>query len=155
MNLDFRDLLAEFNAAGVRYLVVGAHALAAHGHVSATRDLDVWVCPSPENARRVMRALEAFGAPLQDLTQDDLTGPDLVFQIGVDPVRIDVLTSIYGVEFEDAWSDRLATKFGGVDVCVLSRRCLIENKRSADRPRDRADLDWLERDQKNESQRRR
>jgi len=144
VNPDFRDLLAEFNAAGVRCLVVKAHALAAHGHVRATRDLDVWVCPSQENAPRVIRALEAFGTPLHDLTEDDLLRPDLVFQIGVEPIRIDVLTAIDGVEFEDAWSDRFATSFGDVAVYVLSRRCLIQNKRAADRPRDRADLDWLE-----------
>ena len=144
VNPDFRDLLAEFNAAGVRYLVVGDHALAAHGHVRATRDLDVWVCPSPENAPRVIRAFEAFGAPLHDLTEDDLVRPGLVFQIGVEPIRIDVLTAIDGVEFEDAWSDRFATSFGDVGVYVISRRCLIQNKRAVDRPRDRADLDWLE-----------
>jgi hypothetical protein len=93
-----------------------------------------------------LTALEAFGAPLQDLTEDDLAHPDVVFQIGVDPVRIDVLTAIDGVDFEDAWSDRFTTKFADVDVCVLSRSCLIRNKRAADRPRDRADLHWLERE---------
>jgi len=147
VNPDFRDLLAEFNAAGVEYLIVGAHALAAHGHVRATRDLDVWVCSSSENAPRVMTALKAFGAPLHDLTIADLLQPDLVFQIGVDPIRIDVLTSIDGVEFEDAWSDRFTTRFADVEVSVLSRRTLIQNKRAAGRPRDRADLDWLENDE--------
>jgi hypothetical protein len=84
VNQDFRDLLAEFNARQVEFLLVGAHALAAHGHVRATRDLDVWVRPSPENAKRVIEALRAFGAPLRDLTEDDLSTPGVVFQIGAD-----------------------------------------------------------------------
>ena len=90
MNQDFRDLLAEFNARQVEFLLVGAHALAAHGHVRATQDLDVWVRPSPENATRVIEALRVFGAPLHDLTEKDLSTPGLVFQIGVEPIRIDV-----------------------------------------------------------------
>ena len=90
VNRDFSDLLAEFNVHGVEYLVVGAYALAAYGHVRATKDLDIWVRPDPENARQVISALRAFGAPLQDLTETDLTTPGVIFQIGVPPVRIDV-----------------------------------------------------------------
>src|ERR1051326_4494438 len=97
MNRDFRDLLAEFNAQGVEYLIVGAYALAAHGHVRATKDLDVWVRPDAENAKRVLRALKEFGAPLHDLTDADLANPGTVFQIGVPPLRIDVITMIDGV----------------------------------------------------------
>src|SRR5215510_15420826 len=106
MNQDFRDLLAAFNARGVEFLVVGAYALAAHGLVRATKDLDVWVRPDPTNAQRARSALADFGAPLQDLTVDDLAQPGLVFQIGVDPVRIDVITAIDGVAFSDAWEQR-------------------------------------------------
>jgi hypothetical protein len=96
MNQDFRDLLAEFNARGVEYLVVGAHALAAHGHVRATEDLDVWVRPDAANASRVFAALAEFGAPLHDLTESDLAATGTIFQIGVAPIRIDVITSIDG-----------------------------------------------------------
>jgi len=106
MNQDFRDLLAEFNARQVECLLVGAHALAAHGHVRATQDLDVWVRPSQENAKRVIEALRAFGAPLHDLTEKDLSTPGLIFQIGVEPIRIDVLTAIDGVQFDEAWAER-------------------------------------------------
>lgn len=102
MNPDFRDLLAAFNARGVDFLIVGAHALAAHGLVRATKDLDVWVRPEPANAERVLAALADFGAPLQDLTVDDLSKPGLIFQIGVEPIRIDVITAIDGVAFPDA-----------------------------------------------------
>ena len=87
MSPDFRDLLAEFNARGVEYLVVGAHALAAYGVVRATKDFDIWVRPSPDNASKVLQALSAFGAPLHDLSSQDLTRPGLIFQIGVPPIN--------------------------------------------------------------------
>ena len=144
MNRDFRDLLAEFNACGVDYLVVGAHALAAHGHVRATKDLDVWVRPEASNAHRVVQALKQFGTPLLDLTEADLTKPGTIFQIGVAPLRIDVITAIDGVSFEDAWLDRLRTKLGDVPACVLSREHLIKNKRASARIQDLADVEWLE-----------
>lgn len=144
MNPDFRDLLSEFSAHGVEYLVVGAHALAAHGHVRATKDLDLWIRGSEENAARVHRALAAFGAPLGGLTVLDLATPGLVFQIGVEPVRIDVLNEIDGVEFEVAWPDRVEAVLNGLTVFVISRRHLIENKRASGRHQDLADLERLE-----------
>src|SRR5262249_12414892 len=133
VNRDFRDLLAEFNGQGVEYLVVGAHALAAHGHVRATKDLDLWVRPEPKNAKRVLKALRAFGAPLQDLTEQDLSEPGLIFQIGMEPVRIDIITSIDGVDFEAAWPERLMTRFADQPVGVLSKKHLIQNKRASGR----------------------
>jgi hypothetical protein len=142
---DFNDLLSTFNAHGVEYLVVGAHALAAHGRIRATKDLDVLVRPSAENAPRVMRALAGFGAPLHDLTVGDLSAPGLIFQIGVPPVRVDVLTAIDGVEFEAAWRDRVAARFGDVPVPVLSRHHLVANKKQVGRLQDLADVEWLER----------
>ena len=145
MNQDFRDLLAEFNARQVEFLLVGAHALAAHGHVRATQDLDVWVRPSPENAKRVIEALRAFGAPLRDLTEDDLSTPGVVFQIGVEPIRIDVLTAIDGIGFDEAWADRLMLKFADQGVCVLSKEHLIKNKLAAGRTQDLADIEALKR----------
>lgn len=144
MNPDFRDLLAEFNAHQVEYLVMGAHAVAAHGHVRATKDLDVWVRPDPENAKRVLIALAAFDAPLHDLTLNDLSQAGLIFQMGVPPVRIDVLTSIAGVDFGEAWNERIDSRFGGEPVHVLSRRHLIANKKAAGRLQDLADVERLE-----------
>ena len=144
MNQDFKDLLAEFNARQVEYLIVGAHALAAHGHVRATQDLDIWVRPEPENANRVMAALRAFGAPLHDLTVEDLSKPGLIFQIGVEPIRIDVLTVIDGVQFDEAWSERINSTFAGEPVAVLSREHLIKNKLAAARTQDLADVERLE-----------
>lgn len=145
MNQDFRDLLAEFNARQVEFLLVGAHALAAHGHVRATQDLDVWVRPSSQNAKRVIEALRAFGAPLHDLTEKDLSTPGLIFQIGVEPIRIDVLTLIDGLQFDEAWEDRMIAKFADQPVAVLSREHLIKNKLAAARTQDLADVEALKR----------
>ena len=144
MHSDYKDLLAAFNAHGVEYLVVGAHALAAHGHVRATKDLDIWVRPDAENAGRVIRAIEAFGAPLQDLSEQDLTQPGTIFQIGVEPLRIDIITSIDGVEFSAAWPDRVMSRFEHEPVPVLSKRRLIQNKQASGRLQDLADVERLE-----------
>ena len=144
MSPDFKDLLSEFNAHRVEYLVVGAYALAAHGRVRATGDLDVWVRPDQENAKRVLEALVAFGAPLHDLSVEDLSRADLVYQIGVAPLRIDVLTGIDAVEFQEAWQRRVKTSFAGQEVPVLSVVDLIANKRAVGRAQDLADLEWLE-----------
>lgn len=144
MHSDYFDLLAEFNAQSVEYLVVGAHAMAAHGHVHATRDPDVWVRPDAQNARRVLTALRRFGAPLHDRSEHDLTQPGLIFQIGVEPLRIDIITAIDGVEFEQAWPERLIAEFAGAAVPVLSKSHLIERKRAAGRLRDLADIERLQ-----------
>lgn len=148
MSPDFKDLLSEFNARGVEYLVVGAYALAAHGRVRATGDLDVWVRPEAENSKRVIEALRAFGAPLHDLSTEDLRRPGTVFQIGVAPLRIDVLTGIDAVEFDEAWPSRLMARFAGQAVPVLSVQHLIRNKRAVGRAQDLADLEWLEKSAK-------
>ncbi len=142
-NPDFVDLIRAFNAQGVEYLIVGAHALAAHGHVRATKDLYVWINPSGENAARVIAALEAFGAPLIDVSAEDFATPGTIFQIGVEPVRIDILTRVDGLDFPDGWSDRVTTAFGGEPTLVLSRRALIKNKRAAGRMQDLADIERL------------
>lgn len=140
MHPDFLDMLSALDAAGSEYLIVGAHAVAAHGRPRATGDLDIWVRPTPENAARVYQALQHFGAPLHDLTLDDLASPDVVFQIGVPPVRIDLLTSISGVSFDAAWANRVTIALGTLAVPVLGRRELLHNKRASGRPRDLADL---------------
>ena len=144
MNRDFIELLATFNAHAVEYIVVGAHALAAHGHVRATKDLDIWVRPSDKNAPKVFAALVEFGAPLHDLTERDLATAGTVFQIGIPPIRIDIITEIDGVVFESAWPDRVDVQLGGTSVPVLSRHHLIANKRASGRLQDLADLERLE-----------
>ena len=144
MNPDFSEMLSAFSAEGVEFLLVGAYALAVHGLPRATGDLDLWVGTAGKNPQRVRRALRRFGAPLDQLTLKDLTQPDVVFQIGVAPRRIDVMTSIDGVAFAEAWDRRLEAKLEGFTVHVISRADLIRNKKAAGRPQDVADVAWLE-----------
>jgi hypothetical protein len=145
VNEDFRDLLAAFLAAGVRFVVVGAHAMAVHGVPRATGDLDVWIDPDPENAERAWSAVVRFGAPMSSMgvTREDFARPDQVVQIGLPPRRIDVLTSISGVTFEDAWPDRVVHEIEGLAVPFLGRAALVRNKRASARAKDLADLEAL------------
>jgi hypothetical protein len=144
MNPDFADMLSALSAAGVEFLIVGAHALAAHGVPRATGDLDVWIRPTPDNAVRTMQALTAFGAPVADLSADDLTRPDTVFQIGLPPSRIDIVSGITGVSFDEAWERRLPVVLPGGTVEVLSKVDFVTNKRAVGRPKDLADLALLD-----------
>ena len=143
MNEDFVDLLRAFVDADVRFLVVGAYALAIHGRPRATGDLDVWVEPSPENASRVMRALAAFGAPLDQITEADFAAPGITYQMGVAPGRIDILTDLTGLTFQEAWPGRIARPFGGVTVNVIGLAEFIRNKRATGRTKDLGDIEGL------------
>jgi len=141
MNRDFIDLLRAFIDADIRFLVVGAYALAFHGRPRATGDLDVWVEATPENAERVMHALGAFGAPLADVSSSDFSSPGVVFQIGVPPGRIDVLTELTGLTFAEAWPGRVRGKFGELDVDFIGRDAFLRNKRATGRPKDLGDIE--------------
>lgn len=147
MNEDFRDFLEALVGSGARFLVVGAHALAVHGLPRATGDLDVWIARSPDNAELVWQALTAFGAPIDslDVSPEDLRAPDVVVQIGLPPRRIDLLTGLTGIEFEEAWEERIAVNVGSTEVPFIGRRCLLANKRATGRLRDRSDAEALER----------
>jgi hypothetical protein len=145
VNSDFRDLFCAFNAAGARYLLVGGYAVAFHAEPRFTKDLDVWIEASPANSRLVYAALGAFGAPLGEAKAADLAVPDQVLQIGVPPNRIDIVTSIDGVEFEGAWRNRAETEYGDQHIWVISRMDLIANKRASGRPQDLLDVATLER----------
>ncbi len=144
MNQDFVDLLHAFTAADVRFLIVGAYALALHGRPRATGDLDVWIEATPENARRVVRALAAFGAPLTDVAEADFAREGITYQIGVPPGRIDILTTLTGLSFVEAWPDRMRRPFGDIDVDFIGRASFIRNKRATARPKDLADIEGLE-----------
>lgn len=141
---DFRDMLSAFNDAHVEYLIVGAFAMAGHGLPRATGDLDFWVRSSPENADRIVRALAAFGAPSDLARSRHFLDPDTVVQIGVEPLRIDILTSITGVEFDDAYEARLTAVVDGVSLPILGLDHLIQNKRATARKKDLLDVEWLE-----------
>lgn len=144
MNPDFAEMLAALSEARADFMVIGAHAVAVHGRPRATGDLDIWVRPTPENATRVWAALIAFGAPLHELTLQDLVADDVVFQIGVAPNRIDLLTTIGGVTFDEAWPRRTTVALWGQSVPVIGREDLMRNKQASGRPRDLADLAELE-----------
>jgi hypothetical protein len=140
---DVLDLLRAFCAHEVRFLVIGAHAMGYHGVPRATGDFDLLVEPEDENARRVMLALADFGAPLFDLSAEDLTKPGTVFQMGVPPYRIDLNTTITGVPFAEAWADRETTEIEHLELCFLSRAALVKNKRAVGRPKDLLDLELM------------
>lgn len=145
INRDFRDLFAAFVAHDVRFLIVGGYAVAFHGHPRFTKDVDVLVAPDRENAERVFAALADYGAPMTDLRVEHFTDPENVFQIGVPPNRVDVLTAITGVGFEDAWATRVPSRYGDVDVAYIGLDALLKAKRAAGRPQDVVDADELQR----------
>jgi len=146
VNEDFLDLLSSFVRADVRFLVVGGYAVGVHGHPRATKDLDLWIQSSVANARRVLRALREFGAPLGELCVQDLSKPGKGFKMGRPPRRIDVLTEISGVSFDEAWRNHIETSFGGGLTCpVIGLDDLLRNKAAAKRPQDMADVLALER----------
>ena len=144
INPDFRDLFAALSAAEVAYMIVGGYALAYHGFPRFTKDLDVWIDATPENSAKAYRALDEFGAPISRLAPDDLAKPGLILQIGVAPNRIDILTSIEGVAFAEAWPRREALTYGDQILAVIGRQDLIRNKRATGRPQDSLDADVLE-----------
>ncbi len=149
LNPDFRDLLSAFSAAEVRFLVVGAHAVSFHAVPRYTKDLDLWVEPTQENAARAWDALARFGAPLEGVGVEDLSTPGIVIQLGVEPNRIDILTRVAGLEFGAVWERRVTSTYGGIAVAFPSLDDLLASKRACGRPQDLLDADWLEKAKKN------
>ena len=143
LNKNFADMLTAFNEAGVEYLVVGAYAMAAHGCPRATGDIDFWVRASEANAKRVWAALEKFGAPLSKVSVSDFFTADIVYQMGVPPQRIDILTSISGVDFAEAWPERLVVQVGDLTVSVIGIHQLYANKLASGRAKDQLDAEIL------------
>lgn len=143
-------MLAALQAAEAVFLVVGAHAMAVHGVPRATGDLDVWVRPDPENAKRVWKGLIDFGAPVNalGLAATDLTQPGTVFQIGLPPRRVNILTEIDGVTFDQAWASRVVEEVAGLPIPFLSREALLQNKKASGRPKDLVDVELLEKTKK-------
>jgi hypothetical protein len=154
MNSDFRDLLKLFNAHRVRYLVVGGYAVMKYTEPRYTKDLDIWVEASPKNAKAVFKALRKFDAPLAKLKEADFANEGFFYQMGRPPVRVDLLTSIEGVDFADAWSNRVASDFDGITGYVISRKDLVANKRALGRPQDLVEINSLVESEKREAQNR-
>ena len=144
---DFRDLLELFNSHKVRYIIVGGYALAFHGAPRYTGDLDIFVACSAENAERIFSALEDFGFGSVDLTPADFNKPGQIIQLGVPPVRIDIVTSITGVSWEEAESNQVKGNYGDIRVQYIGREQLIVNKKAVGRKKDLADLEALGEDE--------
>ena len=144
LNNDYKDILLALSERKVKFLLVGAYAMAVHGYPRSTMDIDLWVMPNPENASAILQALEDFGAPTGELSTEDLQKKDIIFQIGVAPRRIDILTSVDGLEFEDAFARSQTIEIEGIPVHVLSVADIIINKRSTGRTKDLADAEALE-----------
>jgi hypothetical protein len=144
LNEDYRDMLHALSNEKVKFLLVGAYALAAHGIIRATVDFDIWIMPSLENAEAVFRALLRFGAPLHNLTIEDLQKDGTIFQIGVAPRRIDIITEASGLKFDEAYQGSLVVNLDGIEVHILSIEDLICNKRASGRTKDLADAEALE-----------
>ncbi len=146
LNSDYRDMLQVLLDHGVRFLLVGAYAMGAHGYPRATGDIDIWIEPSADNSVRVCRALVIFGAPMDEIEEDTFVKRGIVFQIGVAPRRIDIITAISGVDFNSAYQQRLTVDVDGLPVPILSYEDLLKNKRATGRDKDRLDADRLEKD---------
>ena len=140
---DFKEFLSLLNEKKVEYLLIGGYAVGYHGYVRATGDIDVWVGPNAENAGRTISALREFGFELPDSSHNLLLMPENVLRMGVPPVRIEVLTSISGVSFDECYAKRVAAIINDVEVAVISLYHLKINKRAAGRPKDKVDVEHL------------
>ncbi len=140
---DFSELFGFFLSRKVRFVIVGGHAVAVHAKPRYTKDVDVLVEPTPENAARLLAALDDFGFGGVGLTPDDFTKPGQVVQLGYPPNRVDILTSITGVSFDEVWNGHVEAAYGGKELPFIGRAELIRNKIASDRPQDRIDVEWL------------
>lgn len=144
MNSDFKELLSALNGFQVKYLVIGGYAVMKYAEPRFTKDLDIWVKADNENARAVFDALKAFGSPLEGMSVDDFAHEGYFYQMGVAPLRIDILMSVAGVSFDDAWANRVTSDVGGVTAVFISKEDLIKSKKATGRPQDLIDAELLE-----------
>ena len=151
LNLDFKDMLSCLKDEEVEFIIVEAYALAAHGFPRATGDIDIWVRNSFENAQKIMRALVKFGAPVSHLSEEDFTASDVIVQLGAEPCRIDLLTGIDGVGFDEARKNSVSITIDNLDIQLLSKEDLLRNKLVTGRDKDQGDIVWLEKNQSGEA----
>jgi predicted nucleotidyltransferase len=143
LNKDYKEMLQCLLEEKVKFLLVGAYAVAVHGYPRATKDIDFFVWATPENASSLMKALVKFGAPLDKISESDFSSKGIVFQIGNSPRRIDIITSASGVDFEQAYANKQIVFLEGLEVPVISLQDLIVNKRASGRTQDLADVEKL------------
>ena len=147
LNEDYREMLQFLLGNEVRFLVVGAYALGAYGYPRATGDFDIWVDNSPDNSRKIYASLAQFGAPLLDISETTFTEERIIFQIGIAPRRIDLITHIDGVDFKEAYETKKVIEVDNLRIPFISRDNLIKNKRSTGREKDKLDAEYLSRNQ--------
>ena len=140
---DFKELLKLFEKHNIRYLVVGGYAVMKYSEPRFTKDLDVFIATDQDNAKGVYAALKEFGAPLENLTPDDFAHKGYFYQMGRPPLRIDIMMSIPGIEFDEAWGNRESVELGELKILFISRSDLIRAKEASGRPQDRIDVDKL------------
>lgn len=143
LNKDFEELLHHLNSAHAKYLVVGAYAVIFYTEPRYTKDMDLWVEPEPDNAEKVLKALKRFGAPIENLTIHDLTNPDMVFQMGIEPNRIDILMGIGKMTFDHAWKNKRPSNYGNEKINMIDFDDLVVAKKFAGRAKDKLDLEAL------------
>lgn len=140
---DYEDLFKILNAYRIKYLVVGAYAVMYYAQPRYTKDIDVWIVPQLNDTQRIHDALKAFGAPLTGITPEDFADRQMILQIGIAPVRIDIMTDVSGISFKDAWKNRKKARYGRTRIYLLSREDLIAAKKKAARLQDKIDLENL------------
>ena len=143
LNEDYKEMLQNLLRNEVKFLVVGAYAMAAYGYPRATGDFDIWVDTTLENSQRIYKSVSDFGAPLSGITERTFTEKGIVFQIGVAPRRIDIITHIDGVEFHNAYQDKEEVEIENMKIPFLSKSNLIKNKKSTGREKDKIDIKYL------------
>ncbi len=143
LSSDYKDLLKTFNKYRVKYIIVGAYAVIYYTEPRYTKDIDIWIKPDKENAIRVYNALKEFGAPLRNISIDDFTNKNLIYQIGVEPVRVDIMMDFGGLNFNSAWKRRKRIKYGDVLTNLLNIKDLIKVKSKLKRPNDILDVEKL------------
>jgi len=143
LNEDYKEILQILLNNKAKFLIVGAYAMGAYGYPRATGDLDIWVEASPENSKKLCKSLSEFGSPMNNITENTFTEKGVIFQIGVAPRRIDIITHIDGVSFEEAYKTKESIEIEDIQVPFLSKENLIKNKESTGREKDRLDADYL------------
>lgn len=143
LNPDYKDILQSLSNEKANFMLVGAYALAKHGYVRATGDIDIFVEPSLQNSLKVYKALQTFGAPLNAIQENTFAQSGIIFQIGVVPRRIDIITEIDGVDFAQCWQNREIAMFGDLEIPIIGLEDLIKNKSATNRKKDQADVEWL------------
>ncbi len=143
LNKDYKEMLQILLEENVKFIIVGAYALAVYGYPRATGDIDIWIEAEKDNSKKIINSLIKFGAPLENITEKDFQQEDVIFQIGVAPRRIDIITSIDGVEFDEAYKDKIIIEINGLKIPILSLEKLIKNKESTGREKDKLDAKML------------